>query len=127
MATKKEKKYVEGFVIVVPKAKRNQYKKMAMEGAEAWKKFGALDYKECRLNDPQPTEYITFTFPKMAKAKEDEEVWFSFITYKSKKHRNEVNKEVMKYFGEMYGDDASMEMPWDMKRFAQGGFVVEVE
>jgi alkaline phosphatase len=53
-------------VLSVPKAKRNEYKKMAREGAKIWKKFGAIDYKECRGDDLKD-EYVTFTFPKMAK------------------------------------------------------------
>ena len=70
--------YVDGFVLTVPKDKRAAYKKMAREGAKVWKQFGALEYKECRAEDMSP-QHVSFTFPKMAKAKENEEVWFSFI------------------------------------------------
>lgn len=117
--------YVDGFVISIPKKNKAKYKKLAKEGMEAWMKFGALDYKECRLVDDRSSEGVKFTFPKMAKAKEDEEVWFSFITYESKKHRNEVNKKVMAYFDEKY-KDKNMDMPFDMKRLSTGGFSVEV-
>lgn len=117
--------YVDGFVLVVPKAKRAAYKKMAKEGAETWKKFGAVSYMECRADDVTP-KHVKFTFPIMAKAKPDEEVWFSFITFKSKKERNDINKKVMAYFDKKYaGKDQSM--PFDMKRMAYGGFTVEVE
>ncbi|PIR38300.1 MAG: RNA signal recognition particle [Candidatus Zambryskibacteria bacterium CG10_big_fil_rev_8_21_14_0_10_42_12] len=117
--------YVDGFVFSVPKDKRNQYKKIAREAKDVWKKFGALDYKECRADDVTPP-LVTFTFPKMAKTKEDEEVWFSFIVFKSKKERNEINKKVMAYFDEKY-KGKNMPMPFDMKRFAYGGFTTEVE
>jgi uncharacterized protein YbaA (DUF1428 family) len=90
-------KYVDGFVLPISKKKRDAYKKMAKEGRTVWMKFGALDYKECRADDVTPS-HVAFTFPKMAKAKKGEEIWFSFITFKSKKHRNEVNKKVMEYF-----------------------------
>lgn len=117
--------YVDGFVFSVPKDKKATYKKLATEAAEVWKKFGALDYKECRANDVAP-QHVTFTFPKMAKTKEHEEVWFSFIVFASKADRNRINKQVMAYFDEKYqGKD--MPMPFDMKRFSYGGFTTEVE
>ncbi|QQS22742.1 DUF1428 family protein [bacterium] len=65
---------------------------MLLEACAVWKKFGALDYKECKIDDAAP-KYVTFTFAKMAKTKPTEDVWFSFITFKSKAHRNEVNKK----------------------------------
>ncbi len=119
------KTYVDGFVLVIPAEKRNEYKKMAREASKVWRKFGALDYKECRADDVTPPG-VTFTFPKMAKAKEGEEVWFSFIVFASKKERNEINKKVMAYFDKKY-KDKPMNMPFDMKRMAFGGFAVEVE
>lgn len=117
--------YVDGFVLVVPQEKRAAYKKMAKEAAEVWKRFGALDYKECRIDDAQPQQ-VTFTFPKMTKAKEGEEVWFSFIVFKSKADRKKVNKEVMKYFDEKYREGMK-DMPFDMNRMSYGGFKTEVE
>ena len=82
--------YVDGFVIPIPKKNTAKYKKMAQEGAKIWKQFGALEYKECILDDPnQP--HVKFTFPKMAKAKSGETVWFSFIVFKSRQHRDAVN------------------------------------
>lgn len=117
--------YVDGFVLTVPKAKRAEYKKIAKEASIAWKKFGALDYKECRLDDERP-QMVTFTFPKMAKAKEDEEVWFAYIVFKSKADRKKANKAVMDYFDKKYGD-SMQNMPFDPKRLAYGGFVTEVE
>lgn len=118
-------KYVDGYVLAIHKDKRDAYKKMAKEGKATWMKFGALDYKECRADDVTPS-HVVFTFPKMVKVKEGEEVWFSFVTFKSKKHRNEVNKKVMEYFEKKYSGK-NQDMPFDMKRFAYGGFTVEVE
>ncbi|MCE9548859.1 DUF1428 domain-containing protein [Candidatus Nomurabacteria bacterium] len=117
--------YVDGFVLVVPKNKISAYKKMAQLGAKMWKKHGALDYKECMIDDAKP-KGITFPFPKMMKLKKGETVWFSYITYKSKKHRDQVNAKVMK---DPAMDDPkwkNMPMPMDMKRFAYGGFKVIV-
>lgn len=120
----KKATYVDGFVIPIPKKNKAKYKKMAEDGCATWLKFGALDYKECIIDDATPPG-VTMTFRKMAGAKPNETVWFSFITYKSRKHRDMVNKKVMAYFAKKYGD-AAWDMPFDMKRFATGGFKVEV-
>lgn len=126
MPTKKQKEgYVDGFVIPIPKKNTAKYKKMAQEAMEVWMRFGAIDYKECKLEDAKP-ENVSFAFPKMAKIKPGETVWFSFITYKNKKHRDQVNKKVMAHFEKKYGNSDMSAMPFDMKRFAYGGFEVVV-
>lgn len=117
--------YVDGFVIPIPKKNTTAYKKMASEASKVWKKFGALDYKECILEDATP-QFVTLTFPKMAKVKPGETVWFSFIVFKSRAHRDSVNKKVMDYFAKKYGTDMGKSMPFDLKRFAFGGFKVLV-
>lgn len=119
-------KYVDGFVLTVPKKKAAAYKKMAKDAAKVWRRFGALEYKECVIEDPKP-QWVTFTFAKMAKAKPTEQVWFSFIVYKSRQHRDQVNKKVMDFFNKKYRDKMNKDMPFDMKRMAYGGFVAEVE
>lgn len=115
--------YVDGFVILIPKNKTAVYKKIAKEASSVWTKFGALDYKECIIDDAKP-QYVSLTFPKMTGSKPSEAVWFSFIVFKSRKHRDEVNKKVMDFFQKKYGDN--MQMPFDMKRFSYAGFKVEV-
>ncbi|MBP6888961.1 MAG: DUF1428 domain-containing protein [Candidatus Moranbacteria bacterium] len=123
-------KYVDGFVLVVPKDKTEVYKKMAEEGRDTWMRCGALEYYECRGDDLVPQEMggeKARAFTDMAGAKDDETVWFSFIVFKSKEHRDEVNVKVMEEMGkkaEVYKDFV---MPFDMKRMAYGGFKVEVE
>ncbi len=121
----KKETYVDGFVIPIPKKNSGAYKKLAREACKVWKKFGALNYKECILDDVRPDKSLTLTFPKLAKTKPGETVWFSFITYKSRKHRDAVNKKVMAYFAKKYGKEM-MQMPFDMKRFSYGGFKVQV-
>src|SRR5687768_11109002 len=118
-------KYVDGFVIPVPKKNTAQYRKMASGASRVWKKFGALDYKECIIDDVKPP-FVKRTFPKMVKVKPGEVVWFSFIVYKSRAHRDAVNKKVMAHFEKKYGKDASKDMPFDMNRLAFGGFKVLV-
>ena len=123
-------KYVDGFVFAVPKKNVPAYKKMAKEASAVWKKFGALDYMECMGNDlktkgsagmPAPV-----SFTKLANAKPTETVWFSYITFKSKAHRDQVNKKVMAHFDKKYADKQDQTMPFDMTRMAYGGFSVEV-
>jgi uncharacterized protein YbaA (DUF1428 family) len=117
-------KYVDGFVFSVSAENEAAYKKMAREGAKTWKKFGALAYMECK-GDQLDAPHVTFTFPKMAKTKEGETTWFSFIVFKSRKHRDQVNKKVMEHFDKKYAGQENS-MPFDMKRMAYGGFKVEL-
>ncbi len=120
--------YVDGFVMVVPKDKVAAYKKIAKDAGKVWKKHGALDYMECIGDDLNPSmgEGKVLTFPKIAKLKENETVWFSFITYKSRKHRDSVNKKVMKDPAMNPGQNNMKDMPFDMKRMVVGGFKAEV-
>ena len=123
--------YVDGFLLVVPKKKLAAYKKMAALGAKIWMKYGALDYKECIGDDmnPKGQEGMQMgpTFPKVANAKPDEVVVFSYIVFKSKAHRNQVNKKVMSHFDKKYADHKDQAMPFDMARMAYCGFSVAVD
>lgn len=123
-------KYVDGFVFTVPKNKVAEYKKMATEGKKSWMKHGALSYFECLGEDLKTKDMgggKALEFTKLTKAKPSETVWFSFIVYKSKKHRDEVNKKVMAEMDETYKDIKDFSMPFDMKKMATGGFEVVVE
>lgn len=122
-------KYVDGFVLVVPKGKEAEYKKMADMGRDSWMKHGALQYFECRGDDLKQHEMgdqKSRAFTEMTGANSDDNVWFSFIIFESKAHRDEVNAKVMK---EMEGMDMpeGFEMPNDMQKMAYGGFAVAVE
>lgn len=123
-------KYVDGFVIVVPKDKADEYKKMAEGGRDSWMKHGALAYFECRGNDLVPQEmngHKARSFTELAGAKENDTVWFSFIIFKSKEHRDEVNAKVMSEMDEDMKEFTDMQMPFDMTQMTYGGFQVEVE
>ncbi len=119
-------KYVDGFLLAVPKNKLGEYKKMAQLGCKVWKKYGALDYKECVSEDLHP-EWIKFHFDKAIKLKKDEVVIFAYIVFKSRKHRDAVNAKVMK--DPLMNDPKQKDkpMPFDMKRMAYGGFEVLVD
>lgn len=121
--------YVDGFVIPVQKSKLGQYRKMARLGAEVWLDHGALDYKECVADDldtvmPDGKKHPSLV-PKMAGARRGETVVFSYIVFRSRAHRDRVNKAVMKDPRIANMDPA--DMPVDMKRFGYAGFKPIVE
>lgn len=123
-------KYVDGFVLVVPRGKEAEYQKMAEEGRDSWMKHGALQYFECRGDDLKQQEMgdqKSRAFAEMAGAAADDNVWFSFIVFESRAHRDEVNAKVMAEMDETYADQSSFEMPNDMEKMAYGGFEAVVE
>lgn len=121
-------KYIDGFVLVVPKGKEADYQKMAEMGRDSWMKHGALQYFECRGDDLKQQEMGDMksrAYKEMAGAGEDDNVWFSWIVFESKEHRDEVNKKVMEEMSKI--DPGDFEMPNDMTKMAYGGFEVVVE
>lgn len=123
-------KYVDGFVLVVPKGKEAEYQEMAEMGRDSWMKHGALQYFECRGDDLKQQEMgdeKSRAFQEMAGAGSDENVWFSFIVFNSKEHRDEVNEKVMQEMGETFAEMDDFAMPTDMTKMAYGGFEVAVE
>ena len=123
-------KYVDGFVLVVPKGKEAEYQKMAEMGRDSWMKHGALQYFECRGDDLKQQEMGDMksrAFAEMAGASESDNVWFSFIVFESKAQRDEVNAKVLEEMSEAFDEQAGFEMPTDMTKMAYGGFTVAVE
>lgn len=112
--------YVDGFVIPIKRKNTRAYKKMATWGKRVWMKHGALSYYECVADD---FSKHGMGFKKMCKLKTGETAVFAFIVYKSKAHRNQVNKKVMQ---EMSKEEMPTSMPFDMKRFAMAGCKVVV-
>jgi len=110
--------YVDGFVLVVPKKKLPAYVKLARKASKVWREHGALEYRECVGDDLKVK--MGLPFPKLAKAKAGETVIFSWISYKSRAHRDKVNKKVMA--DKRLFDGMPKEMPFDVKRMAYGGF-----
>jgi uncharacterized protein YbaA (DUF1428 family) len=115
--------YVDGFVLPVPTKKLAAYKKIAKQAAVVWKEHGALQYAECVGEDMKVKGM--FSFPELVKPKRGETVVFSWITYKSRKHRDQVNAAVMK--DPRIAGMCGQEMPFDCKRMAYGGFEVLVQ
>ncbi|HLG23851.1 MAG TPA: DUF1428 domain-containing protein [Candidatus Nanoarchaeia archaeon] len=113
-------KYIDGFVFCVPRKKLKDYRKMAEYGGKMWKKYGALEYMEC-VQDDLKVMHGMLAFPKLAKPKKGELIMFSFIVYKSRAHRDSVNKKVMND-PKMKKDMEKMVMPFDTKRMSYAGF-----
>ena len=115
-------KYVDGFVVPVPKKNLAAYRRMARTAGKVWREHGALAYTECIADDVKVGKLTSF--PRSVKLKPSETVVFSWIVYKSKAHRDQVNKKVMTEPGMM---DMAKSMPFDVKRMTMGGFEVIVE
>ena len=100
---------------------------MSRKAGKVWREHGALEYKEC-VADDVPMGKVT-SFPQSVKRKKDETVVFSWITYKSRAHRDRVNKKVMEdpRLADMMGPENMENMPFDAKRMIYGGFKVVVD
>ncbi len=114
--------YVDGFIVAVPKAKLDQYKDQARLAGKVWKEHGAHDYVEA-LADDAPYGDLT-SFPRSVQAKDDEIVVFSYVTYDSREHRDEVIKKVL---ADPRMKDGMENMPFDGKRMIHGGFDTFIE
>jgi len=115
--------YVDGFVVPVPKKSLKTYLTMARKAGKVWKDHGAIDYCEA-VADDAPVGKLT-SFPRSVKMKSNETVIFSYVTYKSRKHRDAVMKKVMKdpRLAKMMDPK---KMPFDGKRMIFGGFKVAI-
>lgn len=116
-------KYVDGYVLVVPKKNMKAYRRMAATAGKIWMEHGALDYKEC-VGDDMPTKHCP-PFTKLMKTKPSETVVFSYIVFKSRPHRDKVNAKVMN--DPRMAKMAPKTMPFDMKRMVYGGFKTIVD
>jgi uncharacterized protein YbaA (DUF1428 family) len=117
-------KYVDGYVLPVPKKNLAAYRRMAEKAGKVWREHGALEFREC-VGDDLKTKKIK-SFPSLVKPKRGETVMFSWIVFKSRAHRDAVNAKVMKdpRLAKMMDMKS---MPFDFKRMAYGGFKVMVD
>jgi uncharacterized protein YbaA (DUF1428 family) len=116
--------YVDGFVVPVPKKQVQAYRRLAQKAGKIWKEYGALEFRECVADDVKKGKWTSF--PRSVKLKPSETVFFSWIVFKSRAHRDRVNAKVMKdkRLGTMMD---GKRMPFDGKRMIYGGFKVLVE
>ena len=116
--------YVDGFILPIPKAKKQAYLKMARKAGKIWREHGALEYMECVGDDVKPGKVTSF--PQSVKLKAGEVVVFSWIVYKSKADRNRANKKVMAD-PRLAAFMDPKKLPFDGKRMFWGGFKPIVE
>jgi len=116
-------KYVDGFVIPVPKKNLKAYMRMATQAAAVWREHGALEYRECAGDDLSPP--FALPFPRGIRARRGETIVFAWILYRSRAHRNQVNARVMKdpRIAALCNPES---LPFDGDRMLYGGFKVIV-
>jgi uncharacterized protein YbaA (DUF1428 family) len=117
-------RYVDGFVVPVPKKNLPAYRRMARKAGAVWREHGALEFRECVADDVKVGKLTSF--PRSVKLEPGETVIFSWIVYKSRADRDRINAKVMKdprLADMMKGKD----MPFDGKRMIYGGFELMIE
>ncbi len=116
--------YVDGFVLPVPKRSKQAYLRVARKMGRICREYGALEYRECIADDVKPGKVTSF--PQAVKLKNNEVVWFSWVVYKNRKHRDRVMGKVMKDKRLASMMDPKL-MPFDGKRMFYGGFKMAVD
>ena len=115
--------YVDGFVLVVKRKNVKAYRKIAQKAGRIWREYGALEYREAVGDDLNVKWGVPF--PRLARARKGETVFFSWIVYRSRAQRDRINAKIIK-------DPRLVAMmdpknhPFDMKRMAYGGFKIVV-
>lgn len=117
--------YVDAYLLPIPTKKLAAYRKMAQTAAKVWKRCGALSYREAVLEDAGGDFCLPFS--AVVKPKKGETIVVAFATYKSRAHRDRVNKKIMQdpELSESCGDPSKL--PFDLKRMAMSGFAVFAE
>ncbi|MBU0863296.1 MAG: DUF1428 domain-containing protein [Alphaproteobacteria bacterium] len=109
--------YVEGFVVAVPTANKEAYRKHAADAAPLFKEFGVARMVEA-WGDDVPDGNVN-DLKGAVQAKDDETVVFSWFEYPDKATRDAANEKMISdpRMAAMGGD-----MPFDGKRMIIGGF-----
>ena len=53
-------RYVDGYVVPVPKKNVAVYRRMAQKAGKVWRDHGALEYIECVADDVKPGKHTSF-------------------------------------------------------------------
>jgi len=116
-------RYVDCFVLPVPKKNLAAHRRMAQTAGTVWRDHGALEYIESVADDVKPGKWTSF--PQSVKLKRGETVVFAYIVYKSRAQRDRVNAKAMKdpRLAKMMDPKA---LPFDGKRMFWGGFSIFV-
>jgi len=119
-------RYVDGYILPLPKKNLAAYRRMARKGARIWREHGALEYRECVGDDLAVKAAAAFgiaTFPRSLKLKRGETAVFAWVMFKSRAHRDRVNAKVM---NDPRLAKMPTPMPFDFKRMVYGGFEILV-
>jgi uncharacterized protein YbaA (DUF1428 family) len=114
--------YFEGFVVPVPKANKEAYRKHASDAAPMFQEFGVTRMVEAWGDDVADGKVTDFK--KAVNAKDDEDVVFSWFEYPDRKARDAANEKMM---SDPRMKDMGTNMPFDGKRMIMGGFDAIVE
>ncbi len=115
-------KYVDGFVVPVPRDSIEAYRAISETLGQIWKEMGALEYIECIADDVKPGKVTSF--PQAVQLKDDEVVVLAWIVYESREDRDRINAAVMSDPRLKAMDPTTM--PVDGKRMFFGGFNVMI-
>lgn len=116
-------RFVDGFVVPVPKKNLQSYRRMAQKAGKIWREHGALEYRECAGDDLNVK--FGMPFPRRVKLKPGETVVFAWIAFKSRAHRDRVNAKVMK--DPRVAGMMKAKPLFDFKRMSYGGFKILVD
>ncbi|MFO1488487.1 MAG: DUF1428 domain-containing protein [Verrucomicrobiota bacterium] len=116
-------KYIDGFVLPVPRKKIAAYRRLARHASQIWFEHGALDYHECVGDDLDVQTGLPF--PKGIQAKAGDTVVFAYIVFRSRAHRDQVNARVMKD-PRLAALCEPGNLPFDPARMLYGGFKIMV-
>ena len=117
-------RYVDGYVLPVPKRNVAAYMRIARKAGRIWREHGALQYCEAAGDDLDIKKLVPF--PRLAKVKKGETVIFAWVVYKSRAHRDKVNAKVMQD-KRLKASMGKKKMPFDWTRMAYGGFKILVD
>jgi PhnB protein len=110
--------YADVFVLPVPQDRKAEYRKLAELGQKVWLGHGALSYVELEADDVKTGKWTSF--PQSVDLKDGEYVVISFITYRDRAHRDEVNARAMA--DPRFAGMDPKTMPFDARRMFWGGF-----
>jgi len=116
-------KYIDGFVLPVPRSRLGDYRRVVNAVAEIWREHGALEYVEFEGDDMN--RQGTRPFPDLLSAANDEVIVFGWVVFESREARDVINRKVEEDPRMAELVNPLMEPPhpvFDAPRMAYGGF-----
>jgi uncharacterized protein YbaA (DUF1428 family) len=112
-------RYADGFVLPVPWRNAEKYRRIAQKAGKIWRARVPRVHRRRREGGPH------HLVSAEREAEAAEAMWFSWIVFKSRKHRDRVNVKVMK--DSRIAAMGPRSMPYDARRVSYGGFEVRVD